>query len=557
MEKMTRRSFLTGAVAVGALATGGVLTGCAPSSTSGSKEPSDLAATGTPNEASGTAEVTALPQTQNFDIYLPEAGEIAFEEEKVTDVSSIVECDVVICGAGIAGVSAASSCAENGLKTILLEKGDIVAARGGDVACIGDSYHRAANVNLDPEQIISELMLSSGYRADSSLVRTWAYRCGEATDWMLDIVGPDAGEGIIKYKDGNEDCGGVVWYATQIEFAKGMGPIVEGLAAYAEQKGAEVLFKTPAVQLVQSDDGSVSGVIAKTADGDYIQYNAAKGVILATGSYEFNPDKLQACCRPRDLVTRHWMNPTTTDTGDGHLMGLAVGGVEDEYPHTIMTDPSGNGFGTYGPKIGMKPFLRVNSSGLRYVNEHIPSDCLSNAINSQLGAHDFVIADSDIAGAMAQMSDVHDFAGTTPEDAEEEAKAQCISADTLEELAEKLGLPAEALVTTVERYNGFCDAGIDEDFGKNPKYLVPVRKAPFYGFDEATMSLVTVSGLRVDPRCGVLSGETQEAIPGLFAIGNVQGSMFENFYPHHVNGVSHSRCITFGYLLGRQLAGVE
>lgn len=547
---------MTGAVAMGAIATGGMLTGCAPSAPGASKESADLAATGAADGAS-VAGTTGFPQSQKFEIYLPDAGEVAFEEEKITDVSNIVECDVVVCGAGIAGVSAASSCAENGLETILLEKGEIVAARGGDVACIGDSYHRAANVNLDPEQLINELMLSSGYRADSSLVRTWAYRSGEATDWMLDIVGPDAGEGIIKYKDGNEDCGGVIWYASQIEFAKGMGPIVEGLAAYAEEQGAQILFKTPAVQLVQADDGSVTGVIAKNADGEYVQYNASKGVILATGSYEFNLEKLQACCRPRDLVTRMWMNPTTTDTGDGHLMGLAVGAVEDEYPHTIMTDPSGNGLGAYGPKIGMKPFLRVNSTGLRYVNEHIPSDCLSNAINSQMGAHDFVICDADIAGAMAQMSDVHDFAGTTPEDAEEEAKAQCVSADTLEELAEKLGLPADALVATVERYNEFCDKGVDEDFGKNPKYLFPVRKAPFYGYDEATMSLVTVSGLRVDPKCGVLSGETNRAIPGLFAIGNVQGSMFENFYPHHVNGVSHSRCITFGYLLGRQLAGVE
>lgn len=552
MEKLTRRGFFSGVATAGVLAVGGAMIGCSPNTTQARNSEEEPL----PDSGSTTFSAGAIPQSQEFNVYLPEGGEVAFEEAPIEDASDTVECDVVVCGAGIAGVSAAASCAENGLSTILLEKGEAVAARGADVACIGDSYHRTAGIELDPEQIIGEMLLSSGYRADASLIRTWAYRCGEATDWMLDIVGPEAAEGVIKFQDGNLNCGGVTWYATQIEFEKGMEPIVAGLVSHAEEQGAQVLFNTPAVQLVQQDDGSISGVIAKKADGSYTKYVAAKGVILATGSYEFNPEKLKACCRPRDLDTRMWMNPTTTDTGDGHLMGLAVGAVEDEYPHTIMTDPSGNANGSYGPKIGMKPFLRVNSTGRRFVNENIPWDCLANAINTQMGAHDFCIVDDDMVAAMYQMADVHDYPVPFEEDYEE-MKAQCVAADTLEELAEKLGLPADAFVETVDRYNGFCDSGIDEDFGKEAKYLTPVRKAPFYGFDEGTMSLVTVSGLRVDPKCGVLSGETHRAIPGLYAVGNVQGSMFENFYPHHINGISHGRCITFGYLLGRQLAGVE
>ncbi|WP_080799814.1 FAD-dependent oxidoreductase [Arabiibacter massiliensis] len=550
MKQMTRRNFLAGFAATGALATVGALSACSPESK-------------TPHEANASQEALdeakaaiKLPQSQEFNVYLPEAGTVAFEKEPITSIAETSSYDVVICGAGIAGVSAAASCAENGLKTLLLEKGDTIAARGGDVACVGDSYHKAAGVNIEPEEIVGELLLSSGYRADASLIRKWAYRCGEATDWMLETVSPEAAKGVIKFADGNQDCGGVTWFATQIEFSNGMGPIVQGLLDHAIESGAEILFLTPAVQLVQDQNGSITGVIAKKEDGSYIQCNASKGVILATGSYEFNPDKMRECCRPRDLDTRMWMNPTTTDTGDGHLMGLAVGGVEDEYPHTVMTDPSGAGFGGYGPKIGMKPFLRVNDAGQRFVNEYIPWDCLANAINSQMGAHDFCIVDDDMVAAMHQMADVHDY--PVPfEDDYEEMKAQCVSADTLEELAEKLSIPADALTATIDRYNSFCDSGVDEDFGKEAKYLTPVRTPPFYGFDEGTMSLVTVSGLRVDKSCGVLSGETHRPIPGLYAIGNVQGSMFENFYPHHINGVSHGRCLTFGYLLGRELSGKE
>jgi succinate dehydrogenase/fumarate reductase flavoprotein subunit len=549
MTDLTRRRFLGGFVAVGALAATGAVAGCTPKSESANSS-------GVPDDSNvnSASQTASLPQSQNFDVYLPEAQAVAFEESPVTSFDETIECDVVVCGAGIAGVSAAASCSESGLDTIVLEKGSTFAFHGGDVACVGDSYHSAAGVNLDPEALVNELLLSSGYRASAALIRKWAANCGEATDWMIETIGPEAAAGKIKFADGNLDAGGIAWYASQIEFEKGMGPIVEALLSYAERNGAQINYLTPAVQLVKEADGSVSGVVAKNEAGKYIKYHASKGVILATGSYEYNPDKLKACCRPRDLVTRMWMNPTLTDTGDGHLMGLAVGAAEDEYPHTVMTDPSGAGFGTYGPKIGMKPFLRVNDSGERFANEYIPWDCLANAINSQMGAHDFCIADDDMVAAMYQMADVHDYAVPFEEDYEE-MKSLCVSADTLEELADKLGIPTEAFVRTVERYNGFCESGVDGDFGKEAKYLTPVKKAPFYGFDEATMSLVTVSGLRVDADCRVIDKEAHIAIPGLYAIGNVQGSMFENFYPHHINGISHGRCVTFGYLLGKELAG--
>ena len=130
---------------------------------------------------------------------------------------------------------------------------------------------------------------------------------------------------------------------------------------------------TPACQLIK-EDGKVVSVIAKTAEG-YVKYLCAKGVVLATGGYEFNPTKLKECCRPRDLALNHWMNGTASNTGDGHEMGKAISAIEDEYPHPLMLDPA-----------QLMPYLRVNKLGKRFTPEYEPYNHLALAMQNQPGA---------------------------------------------------------------------------------------------------------------------------------------------------------------------------
>ena len=137
-------------------------------------------------------------------------------------------------------------------------------------------------------------------------------------------------------------------------------------------------METPACQLIK-EDGKVVGVIARTAEG-YVKYLCAKGVVLATGGYEFNPTKLKECCRPRDLALNHWMNGTASNTGDGHEMGKAVGAIEDEYPHPLMLDPA-----------QLMPYLRVNKLGKRFTPEYEPYNHLALAMQNQPGAINWYI----------------------------------------------------------------------------------------------------------------------------------------------------------------------
>jgi succinate dehydrogenase/fumarate reductase flavoprotein subunit len=134
-------------------------------------------------------------------------------------------------------------------------------------------------------------------------------------------------------------------------------------------------------------------------------------------------------------------------------------------------------------------------------------------------------------------------------------QGRVIKADTLADLAEQIGMPADKLTATIEHWNELCAAGVDTDYGTAHAYLTPVATAPFYAQNAGAGCMTTVSGLKINKDFNVTDLEGR-AIEGLYAIGNVSGGMFDGTYTHHINGLSHGRCITGGYLAGRRAAGV-
>ena len=97
------------------------------------------------------------------------------------------------------------------------------------------------------------------------------------------------------------------------------------------------------------------------------------------------------------------------------------------------------------------------------------------------------------------------------------------------------------------------EMGEDVDFGTDPGMLMSYATGPYYAAEEGASDLVTVSGLRVTPQSEVID-KTGNAIPGLYAVGNCSGGMFNDSYPHELSGISHSRCVVFAYLLAKDLA---
>jgi fumarate reductase flavoprotein subunit len=561
---MTRRNFAAGMVASGIIAGSAVSAAAMASESSGSDSAASKTSAASDASVTTGAESDAEPQSgysfrsnENFQGYPTNDGAIAFVADPIgeDEIEQEIDVDVVVCGAGWSGCCATAAAAEGGAKVALLQKGSVPLCNGYEVGAIGDSVHEAAGISIDKEAYISDILQCGSYRVSEGVVRRFVNRSGEALDWLMGIVGDKISEQPSPCFPDNMVVAGVNWYASAIDFTAdqcvGLLPM---LIEYAQSFGAtDVYYDTPACQLVTDDSGAVTGVIAKPEDGGYIRFNAAKGVVLATGGYEFNWEKLKRCVRPRDLETRLWMNVCSGNTGDGQEMGLAVGGIEDEYPHCLCTDPSGTlshtAFGA-----SMHSFLRVNDLGQRFVNEGIPFNYLANAVNTQLGAHDWVLSDGDLEDHINQIK------GSSPYTTEQEMEsflADAISADTVEELAEKMGVDADTLQATLDRYNELIDKGVDEDFNTPIENMTHVINPPFYAIDEGMVTLATESGLQVNTDSAVINGTTKRPITGLYAVGTCSGSMFNGTYPHHCSGVSLGRGLTYGMIVGRILSGAE
>ncbi|MEG0323700.1 MAG: FAD-binding protein, partial [Raoultibacter sp.] len=322
----------------------------------------------------------------------------------------------------------------------------------------------------------------------------------------------------------------------------------------AIELGVDIRYKTPACQLVE-EDGTVGGVIVESSEG-YVRINGKVGTVLATGGYENNWERMKKCVKPRDIAVNLWRSPTQTATGDGHDMALAIGALEDDYPHVMMLDPCVPVDHPDFLRALMLPLLRVNKEGKRFVNEGISLEFLADAIKQLPKGEDYVVLAGDIQKLLGEIALGRGNTTWSAEEMYEALKPSLIEAETIEELAEKIGVDPRGLAETAARNEDLVALGKDVDFFRPDYSLYSLEEGPYYAVKEGSCALVTVSGVRVNSDYQVLN-DRGSAIEKLYAIGNVAGSMFYGTYPHHLNAISHGRCVTFGYLLGRRLAGVE
>lgn len=554
MSKLSRRDFLksTAAGAVG-LAAAGLLGAC--SNETSTPDQSECVCEPTTN-----GETVAYPVCEPSENYEPKAagnGAIAYELGPI-DESKVVrteDIDVLVCGLGPSGFAAALSSAQQGLKTIVVEKNAGCSIQSMTVGGLNDRIHKMYGVKFDEKEWLNEALVKAGYRANQDLYRKLVETNGEAVDWWLDQM-PFTddqypltffGYSGVEFPDFKEQYDVTArdhsWNTSiNIPFAD-IPAMKEHLCGKLDECGVEVNYNTPVVQLITDDNGNVVGAYAKNEEG-YIRFNTAKGVVLSTGGYEHNLEKLKQCCRPRDLQLFAWLTYATNCTGDGHEMAKAIGAMEDEYPHPLMLDP-----------MQLMPYVRVNSEGKRFIGEYETYDHLASAMQTQYKGFDYFITDANVAEAVDKMwspssscygpKEVWAGAATSP---------NALTADTLEELAEKMGVPVDNFVNTIKRWNEMCDSAEgDTDYGYPKQYMHKIDTAPFYATREMAEALATSGGLQVNADSQVLNNQNQP-IEGLYAIGNASGSMFTGTYPHSMNCLSHTRCIVFGYNVGKTLA---
>ncbi len=488
--------------------------------------------------------------------------------------------DVVIVGAGMSGLCAAISAAEEGARVIVLEKTNTVNFRGYDYAAVNSRVQQQVGNDIDPVDVTREIMRFGAYKPNQKVVMQWVKHSGHVNDWLLDMaLAKGCKVQHIWTKDEMVAEGATLPTRPSMTFVleptqeaiekapKGMiggKPVIAmayTLLSTAQDKGVDIRFKMPAVQLVREENntGRVSAVIAQDKNGAYRKFTASKGVILCAGDYGHDEEMLHYYIPSSDTVKIN-LYPSKANTGDGHKMGLWVGADIDEGPHAPMyfdfgmVDAPG-----LADSVMRQPWLSLNNYGERFANEDVPYPFIANGVRQEPDYTKWNIWDSKWpveAPAMHQTackslkSVYHNPERLKKLIAENVVK----SANSLEELARKMKLPYEKVKAEIDRYNELARKGFDDDFYKRKECLTTIEKPPFYAAHISIALLVTLGGLKINEHMQVLDKKKQ-IIPGLYAAGNNSGSFYANDYCMTVMGNSHGRAYTFGYLAGKHIMG--
>ena len=508
---------------------------------------------------------------------------VAVEKAPVEDVEATY--DVVVLGGGGAGLTASITAAQNGAKVILVEK---AGSLGGNTLIAGQGFNacdpaRQANtemseallgqlksyLELDPADFgaFAEVLetvkgqindyIASGsttlfdspelhmlhtymggkrtgldgtvIEPDLELARTFATNALDALEWAESIG--------AQWNDTTSTILGAMWPRSH---GLANGNVITILTDAAKANGVEIVTDTRANELIV-ENGKVVGVKATTSAGANVTLHANSGVVLATGGFSANAPMVVE-------YNNYWPGlsdtmPSTnapTITGDGIVMAKAVGadlvgmGFAQLMPSSHPVD--GSLFSGIWGSAETQVF--VNKEGKRYVNEYAERDVLSKAALEQTDGIFYIICDNKIAKNA-------DVAGM-------EAKGNVVVADTLEELAEKLGIPADTFVETIERYNSFVDAQKDDDFGK-PLFGEKIDEAPFVATPRSPSLHHTMGGVKIDTNTHVISTEGN-VIDGLYAAGEVTGGLHAG---NRLGGNAMTDFLVFGRIAGENAAKAE
>ncbi|MBR2942998.1 MAG: FAD-dependent oxidoreductase [Clostridia bacterium] len=494
------------------------------------------------------------------------------------DVVATYETEVLVIGAGTAGVFAACAAVEEGAKTILIEKFD--AAYGGagirdTLAAIGSREQIASGKNPDKFDVITEMYRQSNGYGDQRLYKVWANHSGEAIDWYTDRMA----EAGLRVRFEEDDHSKAVRYpiydvghSLQMSDTQGAhGVSANILKEYGKAKGLEIHYETSLIKLIK-EDNQVTGIYASTPAG-MVRYNASKGVIVCTGGYSLNMDMMNAL-QPETVKMININYSYPGSLGDGIKACLWAGAAMDETHAGMLFDRGAVMPNQVGPAptgvlfwMGSQPFLKVDLEGNRFTNE---SGCYDHILHDAFNLPGMTYAEVWDANYIADMQrfDTHGCSRMFPHVNGAESvwpidfneavfmpqyrgQGIVVKADTIEELAEKLGLPVENFKKTVERYNELYDKQVDEDFGKEAFRLSEMRTAPFEGVRlSGGYFICTLDGIRIDTNMNAVDAEGN-AIEGLYVAGDCSGGYFDTSYPNLLAGCAAGRSITFGRLAGK------
>ena len=299
-----------------------------------------------------------------------------------------------------------------------------------------------------------------------------------------------------------------------------------------------------ATELVKGSDGAVAGVKAEsTVTGEPYEFKA-KAVVLTTGGFGSNVEKRTQY--NADMGKEIGSTDCVGAMGEGLDMASAIGAelIDMEYIQTYPVCDVETGALIYIDDLRLEGrTIMFNKEGDRFVEELDRRDVISKAIVAQTGGVAYELFTQDAADETGVVqTHIHEYENLT-------ARNLIATADTIEEACEPFGIDAEELKKTIERWNGFCKEGKDEDFNFRAD-LVPIEEGPYYIFTCKPAVHYTMGGLHINVDAEVLD-EAGEPIPGLYAAGEVAGHKMGT---NRLGSTSMADIYTFGRIAGENAA---
>lgn len=453
------------------------------------------------------------------------AKEVTQEVIKPEDTST----DIVIIGAGGAGLTAAIEATNEGAKVIVVEKnafmgGNTNYATGGMNAA-GTKYQEAAGLEDSSELHYQDTMKGGHDKNDPSLLKVFTEKAAETLYWLEDLganlseIGRSGGQSVDRIHKAPEGMP--------------IGPhLMDVFANQVEKLNIDVRLNTKAVEII-SEGNKVLGIKVEYLDGHTYNINA-KAVIIASGGFGANPD----------LVTKYkpeleGFGTTNQPGATGDILGMidkldiALTDIEEIQTHPTVV-PIINEMITEG--VRGDGAILVNRDGKRFINELETRDTVSKAILSQEGKSAFLIFDQQVVDKASAIKKYKD-AGLLKE------------ANSLQELGEKLKINTAQLESTLETYNEYYKEQNDKEFGRRLLNFELI-KAPFYGVEVSPAIHHTMGGLKINTNSEVINN-SGNVVKGLYAAGEVTGGIHGG---NRIGGNAITDITVFGKIAGKNAA---
>lgn len=446
-----------------------------------------------------------------------------------TTVVENKSADIVVIGAGGAGMAAAMQAVQNGAtNVVILEKmpqtgGNTIRTTGGMNAAATE-LQAAEGIEDSVELMIEDTMKGGKNLNDPELVKVLAEKSADGVKWVAENGGDLSEVGMFggaSVKRIHKPTGG-----------SAVGPmLVKMFNENMDKLNIPVLLETKADQIIV-EDGKIAGVKASNKDGEFTI--DCKAVVLATGGFAGNAEMV---VEYNPALTGFGTTNHAGATGDGIAMAKELGAqlvdIEQIQTHPTVHPETQT---MYTEAVRGNGAILVNKEGKRFVNELLTRDVVSEAILGQTDKQAYLVFDQNVRDGLSAI-EKYISAGIIYE------------ADTIEGLAEQIGVDATALKATMDTYAGYQAAGNDAEFGRE-SMEEPLTTAKYYAGLCAPAVHHTMGGVKINTNTEVLK-EDGTAISGLFAAGEVTGGVHG---ANRLGGNAVTDIVVFGRIAGENAA---